>query len=1190
MKQNKWTNEQSDAIYAKRSNLLVAAAAGAGKTSVLVERIINKIVDKDSPTDIDRMLIVTFTNAAAAEMRERIGDSLEKLPNMSRQIALLPRASIMTIHSFCLDVIRNNFHIIDLDPNFRIADDTEITLLKLDMIDELLDSKFDEENIDEDFFDIVQSYGGSKNDNKLSELILAIYDFIQSSPYPKKWLYEMSEKFNIDEDFDFDGSIWAKTLKSAIKLELLGVLELSKKAQSIVMNTSGLSHYQASFDDDVLMINSLLSCCDDSWSKMYNAFSNITYTKLSAKKSEASEDIKNYVKDIRSIVKKRIDSIKNNIFWADSTTQIQNLKSLYRPVSSLSRLVLEFFKLFDAKKREKGILDFSDIEHMCLRILTENEDIAKHYRDKFYDVFVDEYQDSNMVQEVILKTISRESKGEPNIFMVGDVKQSIYRFRQAKPELFIEKYTSYSEDKDADYRKIKLYDNFRSRKSIVDATNFIFNRLMSKELGELLYDEDEALIFGADYKDSEGMNAAGPVELHIVDYNSSENHNEENDEANDTSLDSVQCEARLVASKIAKLLDKKDPYMVYDRKVEGYREARYSDIVILFRATKSYANIFCEELLQFGIPVYADTGSGYFKTVEIQIIMSLLSIIDNPIQDIPLLSVLRSSIGGFSAEELSDIRLVDRTSSMYDALLAITKLEGETANKARDFILKLDKWRDYATYMRTDELLWRLYDETGYYSYVAAMNGGLQRQSNLRVLFERARQFEDTSYRGLFSFINFIAKIERSSGDMGSAKILSENENVVRIMSIHKSKGLEFPIVFLSGCGKNFNLMDLRGQMLTHQELGFGPDYVDNEKRIRFPSIAKEAIAKKLMIETLSEEMRILYVAFTRAKEKLIITGASRDFDKSKAKWELISKKSDKKLSNIELLMSKCYLDWIYQAISDSKAMDEWEVFIHQKSDLEGLDNRIENKNESILDFIKSKLDQFEKSSFYDEVQKRLNFKYPYKKVSALPVKLSVTEFSKRQNEHLEEYSASLFIPDIKKPSFLEEQKTDSSEYGTLIHLVLQHIDIKNINTKKDIENALFDMVLKEFITQKQKDEVNVSSIHKFLSSELGLRLKGAKKLYREVPFNIDLKCYEVYTELDSNLFGNETIMLQGIIDCFFIEEDKIVLIDYKTGRKSDNHKIQLDYYAFAIERIMKMKVVEKYAVMIGNDFECIRY
>lgn len=1243
----KWTDEQREAIKGREKNLLVAAAAGAGKTAVLVERIIQKITDEENPMDIDRLLVVTFTNAAATEMRERIGEAiserLENNPgsaNIQRQLTLLGKASITTIHSFCLEVIRSNFQQINIDPGFRIADQTESQLMKLEALNEVFEEQYENENTD--FFELLECYGGNRDDKELQDMVLNLYDFIQSSPWPKEWLEKMTKSMNIPDGTDFGKTLWGSVLLTSVKIELEGLKEMITRALEILKKASSLEKYQAVYMEDLANIEAMLKLLNEDsdmqWNRVFNAFQGIEFATLPRCGKGVDKDKQEIVKKIRDDVKQRIRKLREKVITSVSDEIINDMKTLYPKMKCFASLVELLTEKYAKKKSRKSVVDFNDLEHFCLEVLTEKKEdgsimpskTAITYRERFAEILVDEYQDSNLVQETIISMISKGDTDSPSVFMVGDVKQSIYRFRQARPDLFLDKYNTYSMDKGEFCRKILLFKNFRSRSEVVDAVNFLFKQIMSVGVGELDYTDTEALNSGAvfDENNREDMTVGGEAELHLIqtgsreDISAFENEGEEGQqdegqgEEDEEMLDNVQCEARLVARRILELMkpDKEGRYFgVFDKEKKEYRRVEYRDIVILLRTTRNWAEVFVDELSMMGIPAFADTGTGFFKTVEVQVVLSLLQIIDNPLQDIPLLSVLRSPIVGFTTDELAELRLVDRKALLFDALKKLAESdEGETAQKASVFLESLQKWREMSLYMSTDRLLWQLYNDTGYYSIVGAMSAGEQRQANLRILFERARQFEETSYKGLFNFINFIDKLKSSRGDMGSAKILGENDNVVRIMSIHKSKGLEFPVVIVAGCGKKFNLQDMNKSVLLHQELGFGPDVVDHKLRLSWPSVAKQAIRERIKAETLSEEMRILYVALTRAREKLIITGAVKNARKAVEKWSDCASVQESKLPAYEVLKGANYLDWIGPAILRHKScsglrdcvenanfrgmlIDDssvWGVKIWDKSDVQSSRISEELGESEFVKWLDSlEVAEEEPSELVEETARRLSWSYPYAKASKVPAKVSVTELKRRYNEMLSE--DAMAFPEyqpvlVKKPMFLEEKKGLSyAEKGTILHFVMQHLDY----SREDIEAQIEDMVARDLLTDQQAQSVDAGKIRRFLKSPLGKRMLASRSINREVPFNIEIPCHELYMDMEGEACHSETLLLQGVIDCYFEEPDGIVLVDYKTDYVSpgnvemirERYRVQILYYARALEMLTGKRVKEKYIYLFWN-------
>ena len=882
-KEVKWTTEQLQAIEKTGNNILVAAAAGSGKTAVLVERIINKIINQK--IDIDQLLIVTFTNAAASEMRERILEAIykknEEEPennHLQKQVNLIGRASICTIDSFCLDVVKNNFYEIGVAPNFRIADTAELELVKQEVLEDLFDKKYEVE--DAEFIRLLEAYTTYSADEPLKELILNIYNFIQSHPFPNEWLDAQVEKCNLESkiDLDFSATKWGQIIISNLKEELQDSKMKLEQVKSGIERFEKLRKYTLVLNQDIQTIDGILKL--EKWDEIYNYINQMTFEKWPIDRKitlEEKEIAKEKRNEIRKQIKKTLEIIDCN-----STQANEDIYAMYSILKALKEMIFEYDELLKQAKKEKNIVDFSDIEHMALKILLKKDEngnhipseIAMKYRNKFVEIAIDEYQDSNLVQESILTSISNGK----NIFMVGDVKQSIYKFRQARPELFLDKYEKYTiEDSlESQGNKIQLFKNFRSRENILDTTNLIFKDIMSKKLGDIDYSKEEYLNLGANFEETEKQSIKANTELLIIENKKEEIEDVEGSDELEELTQNIELEAKFVAKKIKEILDSKQ--VVFDKKV-GYRPITYKDIVILLRSTKDKANVFENELINLNIPVYSDTSLEYLNSIEIQTIMNLLKVIDNPTVDIPLVAVLRSMIGGFTDNELIKIRLIDSKKSFYEAMKEYNE-DDNIKKKIDEFFEKVSAWKAESEYLELDELIWKIYIDTGYYNYVSLMSDGILRQANLKLLFEKAKEYEKVSFKGLYNFINFIEKVRNSSGDLSSAKLIGENENVVRIMSIHKSKGLEFPLVFLCNSNKKFNTQDLNSQILLHQDLGFGANYIDSDKKLQYSTLAKEAIKIKSKEEIISEEMRVLYVALTRAKERLIITGISKDLEK----------------------------------------------------------------------------------------------------------------------------------------------------------------------------------------------------------------------------------------------------------------------------------------------------------------------
>ena len=1219
MAEVKWTNEQLQAIQEKDSNILVAAAAGSGKTAVLVERIIHKIIDEQM--DIDKILVVTFTNAAASEMRERILEAiykkLEENPenvHLQRQIILLNKASICTIHSFCLDVIHNHFYEIDLPSNFKIADTAEIDLLKQEVLDDLFEQKYTEN--DKNFIELLENYTNYRGDEALQELVLKIYKFIQSSPFPIKWLQEKLELLKI-EDKDISQTIWGKLIIQAVEDDIQeSIMQLETVKSKMALYPEMTKFYQK-ICEDLIIIKDLQNY--NSWDELYIKLLNFNFSKWPVDK-KVTNDLKEDSKEIRDKVKKHIKEKTAKLLSCPQEQAVKDLKIITPILEKLANLVTEFTKNFAEKKKEKNCIDFNDIEHFALKILLDENnnptEVAKKYKEKFEEIAIDEYQDSNLVQEAILTSISKGN----NIFMVGDVKQSIYKFRQARPELFLQKYDEYKnkeEKTQEDNLKIQLFRNFRSRQNILNITNLVFESIMSKELGDIHYNENEYLNYGANYPEPEEIkNYAGIAELDIIDLKEDESitafEGEEDEEEQERVEDDV-LEAKFVANKIQELLNSN--YMVFDKK-QGYRKIRPKDIVILLRATSNLSPIYEKELSDLELPVFSDTSGTYLDTVEIQTILSVLKIIDNPLQDIPLVVVLRSSICNFTDNDLITIRLTDRNCNFYEALIKTRLIcEGDLKNKIESFLEKLEKWKSISQYMPLDEFIWQIYLDTGYYQYVGLLPNGAMRQANLKTLFEKAKQYEKASFKGLFNFIQFIDKLKKQNGDLASAKLIGENEDVIRIMSIHKSKGLEFPVVFLCNSHKKFNMQDLNDNILLHQDIGFGPTIMDTTRKIKYSSIAKDAIKLKMKQETLSEEQRILYVALTRAKEKLYITGRSKDFtkyvqDKNKVleMYESENIKLDAKL----MKKANSYLDWIMCVYlfnqgrtitlkgEQYKLSDIITLNVSNKKDLlktlakEEVVEQIDLK-EKIGQILKNKSDEENKKS-EQALKELLEWKYDYIVDTTLPTKSSVTKI-KQEKIKLEEMLKGIESEEVEykksyTPKFMQEdKKISSAEKGTLVHLCIQRLDERKDYELKDIQNMILNLVEKEIITQNEADAIDVNLIYQYTKSQLFEELRKAKEVHKEQPFYINIPAKDVVSEAENS---KKNILVQGIIDLYYIDKnDNLVLIDFKTDYISnepnakekilEKYKVQLEIYKTALEQALGRKV-NKTAICLVKD------
>lgn len=1188
---NKWTNEQLSAITQKGNNILVAAAAGSGKTTVLVERIIRKIINDN--VDIDKILVVTFTNAAASEMRERILTALYKQidedplnQRLRKQIVLLNKASICTIDAFCLDIIRNNFFEIGASSNFRIADNTELELLKQEAIEETFEELYLEN--DDEFNKLIELYAGYKDDENLKNIILKIHNYIQSAPFPEDWLEEQIEKFNMSNIEDFSQTEWGKIILKNFRDEVLNSIQILESSKHQLDMITELSKFSLVVADDINQLKFLEQNWDN-WERAYEIANNLKFKTWPTDKKVVS-NLKEDTKKARDNVKKRISKAVSQTFIYNTEEAVEDINAMYPILKKIKDVTLKFMEKFSEKKSNKNIMDFSDIEHYALKILLKKDEngiyqkteVAKKYEEKFNEIAIDEYQDSNLVQEYILTSISNGK----NIFMVGDVKQSIYRFRQAKPELFLDKYQKYGLEPNEYGQKIKLFKNFRSRENILDTTNLIFSDIMSADFGEIEYDESEYLNLGATYEEPTGnVEFAGKTELDIIDLKKEENEDGEEIEEDNSSelIEKTEIEAKFVANRIQELI--KSKYQVYDRKT-GYRDITYKDIVILLRATSNTANVFEKELLNLNIPVFSDQAENYLESIEIRTITSLLKIIDNPYRDIPLVTVMRSIIGDFTDNELIEIRLTQNEGYFYDSLKeakASPKIDGKLKEKVINFLDKLNKWREEERYLPLNEFIQKIYEETDYYNYVRLMPNGQVRKANLKMLLDRAKDYEKISFKGLFNFIRYLEKVKSSNSDLSSAKVIGENENVVRIMSIHKSKGLEFPVAIISRTDKKFNQKDLNESILLHQDIGFGMQYINYDRKIEYTTATKEAIKIKTKEESIAEEMRILYVALTRAKEKLIITGVENDFTKSidqkKELLEIYEKENDK-INHLVLKKYLSYLEWIelvylnHQDIENQITLNK----IAKKDVLKAEENQEEQEKKNIE--LPEKID-------YEKINEILNWQYKYKEMTNIQSKMSVTKIKELKNNEAQNQQHI----EIKPKFMLDKTKVSSAERGTITHLILQKLDFTKEYSREELAQFVNNLCTKNIITQIQKDSINIEKIYQIINTQFIKNLKNAKEIKKETPFYTYINTKEIY-----NTQNSENILVQGIIDLYYInQQNEVILVDYKTDYVEgsgeeliDKYKVQLEIYKKALEESLKEKVkhVYIYSIYLNKEIE----
>lgn len=1189
----KWTSEQKKVIDLRDRDILVSAAAGSGKTAVLVERIVNRICVDNPPVDIDRMLVVTFTKAAAAEMRERVSraiDSLKELKpddeNLQRQSTLVHNALITTIDSFCLFVVQNNFAQLNLDPDFRIGDQAELKLMLKDALTQVFEDNYARED-NEAFINLIDTYSKGRNDSAVRQMVEDIYYKAGSSSWPRKWMNSLLRLYDIKSAKQLEDSEIIKEIVDYSRVLLEEAVQELTMAKDLASATPGLEKYALTLSEDIALFDGMADGMADvtGYVGMQEFLNKISFGRIAViRKFDGDEKKKERVKSMRDATKKKVDGIKQKYFGMSIELMYEQLERQRPFVKELIRLSLEFYDAMEAVKTRKRVFDFSDIEHFALRILVDEQTLeptetAREFSKHFEEIMIDEYQDSNQVQEDILTAISREHQGVGNMFMVGDVKQSIYRFRMARPELFMEKYNTYTSD-DSAHQRIDLHKNFRSRNEVLDFTNDIFYKIMAADLGNVQYDDDAALYPGASYP-KETMRP----ELLLVDYKDEDLSEIIEDEDGDK----VQIEALLIANRIRSLMENG---MVTDKKTGQLRAVQYRDIVILSRSVATWGNTVAAVLKDCDIPAHVESNTGYFSSYEIQVILSMLRILDNPLQDIPMAAVLASPIVGMDDEELAQIRSAFKGVSFAQAALsAMAGENGYEDEKLKAFALVFERLRGAVADTPIHELLYRMLDETGFYRYASAMPAGKRRRQNIDMLIEMAAAYEKTSYKGLFHFVRYIDIQQKYEIDYGEADTAGENDDVVRIMTIHKSKGLEFPVVFVSGLGKGFNTQDTKSDLVIHEKLGLGLVEKTKSPRTKRPSLIRNEIESRIKRENLGEELRVLYVALTRAKEKIILTGGLSNAQKSFEKYRG-NVNANQPISFGQREGAGCYLDWIIPAMLSYP--DKYTVSTVDATEFAArtaMDMAANDISKAQLIGHISAADETKAKELAEE----FDFEYAYASDITKKSKYSVSEL--KHDSMVEKYDST--EREAERPKFLLEEKetyvpdfarddeaggasNESKEpknaagvnqgalRGTAVHRVMECLDFKSlcdIDTKDHVAVSAFvkksmdEMLKKGLITDDMYRLTRPKLIEQFISSDVAARMAQADKrgdLYKEKPFVMDY----------------EGVLVQGIIDVFWLENDKIVLLDYKTDRVNaakeliDRYSTQLKLYADALGRI----------------------
>ena len=1321
----KWTEEQQKVIDTHGVDVLVSAAAGSGKTAVLVARILEMVTSPVHPVDIDRLLVVTFTNAAAAEMRQRIRDALEVRAeqeadneHLQRQLVLIHNAKITTIHSFCLQVLRSHFHLIGLDPGFRVADEAEMQLLRQDVLKEVLDEAYETEAENQEFHEFLEQFSTGKDDRPVMEAVLALYHFSMGQPWPLEWLQECREMYvgggaalaktdsaeqkkeepdngsRLEEDSAKEGEeqnnqtervcgktcdglhdpLWLRAAVDDTKHVLEEAGNLVQRAYDTAMEPFGPAAYGLALLDDLEQIKRVARAQD--YHGLAAAFRGMhPYKRLSTKKDpDVLEEKKQLVKDLREAAKTALAGVRTRYFYDTPEVIRDEFERSGLSVRWLTYLTEAFSKRLAQRKAEKNMLDFSDLEHLALQILVERKDgenhpsaAAREYAGQFEEIMIDEYQDSNLVQELILGSVSGGGCGAHNLFMVGDVKQSIYRFRLARPELFLEKYHAYPQLETA--QRIDLHKNFRSRYEVLNSVNYIFRQIMTENPGGIVYDEDAALYAGAKFP--ERVDLCAEKDAWVQDGGKPESDASQSmkkEEANGTLLKAEEInetssresayttelwltesdtarrretEARMVGARIEAMVGKEqiwDKDLTPEGWMEGmergsYRPVQYKDVVILLRTVSGWADTFGSVLTEMGIPNFTGSQSGYFSAAEVRTVLSYLQVLDNPRQDIPLAAVLHSAIGGLDEEELAWIRSESEEGSFYECCRSYLESGADKAIKEKlaHFFDMLERFRARAEYTPVHLLLWEILDETGYGAYAQALPAGSQRKANLDMLVEKAIAYEATSYRGLYHFVRYIENLKKYEVDYGEANIGSESDNTVRIMSIHKSKGLEFPVVFVCGMAKQFNETDSRAKAVMHPSLGIGCDCVDTRLRTRQASLLKKIIQKTTSMENLGEEMRVLYVAMTRAKEKLILTGCVGNMEEQAAKWSQTAATPGETLPYSSLTGASSYLDWVMPALmrhpdarmlalslhipyeefdqsvwkkrmEKGKPVDKtdafsthYEFYAMAKELFEAEEFRQADKEQAVLAVL---LNPDLSVCVDEEARKYLahvfseDFAYQYERGQKIAGKLSVSELKKRSQEPEETDAKQLCAPEEEEiiPGFYQtDTQVKGAARGTLYHTFMENLDFSK---KEELQMQLEELVNCGKMSRDEASAVRLSDIRRFLKTKTGKGMEQAAragKLHREQPFVLGVPAETIQKEWS----GDETVLVQGIIDAWFEDEDgAVILVDYKTDHIADREKLaeryrgQLSYYAQALEqltgRTVKKQVI--YSFFLGKE------
>lgn len=1173
----KWTENQQNAINARNGAVLVSAAAGSGKTAVLVERIIDMITDPIKPVDADRFLVVTYTRAAAGEMKERIAARIEELlendphnANLHRQQLLLGRASISTIHSFCGDLVREYFYTLDIPGDFRIGEEQELTILKNTAIQNVLERKYSEN--DAEFENTVEVFSSVRDDRILKDVVLMLYEFLRSHPFPENWIEEKISMYN--PNLIAAETEWGKAVLNRAKMSALFIKKLNEVSQKMLAEEEVLnsSSFGDTIRDDGAFIDMLIKRIEDKdWDGIIHHLGTYTAGVLRAPRGYTDNNVKIAVSDYRKNIKDTIGKI-SELFFRTNEECMEDIADLAPVVKKLFEIMQLFDEEFSALKKEKALADFSDLEHWALRLLVENTDkgiypteIAKIVSARYDYVMVDEYQDANTIQDTIFKAVSDNDR---KLFVVGDVKQSIYRFRQAMPEIFIgrkNRYKLYNPQDEAYPAKIILDRNFRSREGITEAVNFVFKNLMSADVGDIDYTDEEKLVAGASY-DTDRGNA---VSFHLLQLEGSKTEDKDTEEA------------RYIGNLIYRMMATET---VSDK--NGKRKPCFGDFCILLRGAKAHGQTFVEELAKMGIRAFSETSESFFNAHEIQVMLSLLRVIDNPVQDVPLAAVLMSPVFGFTADELARYRVNAPKGTLYSVLLNEVRSGNQ---KAAEFVESLSRMRRVSAQVTTDVMINRIYEETSYPDIVMADEDGEYRRKNLRLLLQYAKNYEQSGYRGLNGFVKFMDRLQANGCDLAAAdRQTNIDDNAVHIMTIHKSKGLEYPFCIVANLARKINT-DRTNEVLLHNELGIGVRRKDDKNLCRCTTMPREAVALEIRRNEMSEELRVLYVAMTRARERLVLVASVKNIEKY---LRGVAKKLayDGTVSSYTVSSAGQICDWIadcllvhpsgfalrnkagYNGTVSNEKTPDWDIVIEE--DLSSLESMAEiNDNNPIgqTDIFDVDFEE-EGNKTADEILNtltaRLNSNYMYEPMTKIPVKVSASAVAHRQ-------SRQNFIA-VSKPQFLKDGKLTDAEKGTALHNFMQYCDF--FKALLSVEDEITRLLSEGFITTEQADAIDRDRVNSFLNSRLVQRMLGSKMLEREYRFTVEIPAGVA----DENLSfpeSEELIILQGAVDSIFEEDGNIVIVDYKTDRVSDKLQLaksyctQLKLYKLAIEQTTGKRV-----------------